>query len=244
MQLSLRLMAVAGLVTPGYVLADIGTDHAYLPISLVSEGKIPRAFAIDLRPGPLRRAGENIRAHALENRIETRLGDGLSALSPGEAQSILIAGMGGAGTIRILRDGPEVVQKARELILQPQSDLPQVRAFLGEGGWRIAQEDMVCEARNYYPMLRAIPAKTAETMNKLQLLFGPRLLEMRHPVLHQFLQKEEKTKTCILAELENGKNEAAKKRRQEIREELRLTREALRLYREGEESGRHGEDFL
>ncbi len=233
MRLSLRLGAVAELVTPGYILADIGTDHAYIPIALAEKGALPRALAVDIHRGPLARAEENIRAHKLEDIIKTRFSDGLSMLSPGEAESILIAGMGGALTVRILKQDPLVVQKARELILQPQSDVPMVRSFLEQNGWMIAQEDMVFEDKKYYPMMRAVPGRLQEPMSKLQLMFGPKLLETHHLVLYQYLQHEQTVKMHILTELENGKNSTARERSLEIKEELRLTQEALRLFREG-----------
>ncbi|MCD7885896.1 MAG: class I SAM-dependent methyltransferase [Lachnospiraceae bacterium] len=105
MKLSKRLSAVAAMVTPGMVLADIGTDHAYIPIDLVERGVIPRAIAADVNPGPLKRAAEHIRTHGLADRISTRLCDGLSAFEAGEVQSVVIAGMGGALTAQILQDG-------------------------------------------------------------------------------------------------------------------------------------------
>src|SRR5699024_7353656 len=105
MELSKRLNAVASLVTDGYRLADIGTDHAYIPIFLVSTGKIPAAVAMDVNRGPLLRAEENIRTYGLEKRIATRISDGFAALEKNEADSAVIAGMGGLLTIRILKEG-------------------------------------------------------------------------------------------------------------------------------------------
>ena len=107
--LSPRLQAVARLVTDGYRLADIGTDHAYVPIWLVKTGRIPGAVAADVNKGPLQRAAEHISASGLDSQIETRLSDGFSALSPGEVQSAVLAGMGGGLMIRILKEGSRVV---------------------------------------------------------------------------------------------------------------------------------------
>ena len=94
MELSKRLKAVADMVGTGSVLADIGTDHAYIPIWLVSRGSVPRAVAMDVNEGPLKRAQENILQNGLEEKIETRLSDGFKALAPGEADAAVIAGMG------------------------------------------------------------------------------------------------------------------------------------------------------
>ena len=154
MQLSKRLRAVAGLVPDGAVLADVGTDHAYIPIALVEEEKIPHALAMDINQGPLMRAEENIREHRLEEKIEIRLSDGLEKMKTGEADTILIAGMGGLLTVRILRAGKEAL-KGSTLVLQPQSDLPSVRGWLKGEGYTITAEDLVLEDGKYYPMMRA-----------------------------------------------------------------------------------------
>ena len=95
MQLSLRLSAIAGLVTRGNRLVDVGCDHGYLPVALYLDGKIPKAIAMDVRKGPLSRAQEHISQYGLNTYIETRLSDGLEALKPGEGDTLVIAGMGG-----------------------------------------------------------------------------------------------------------------------------------------------------
>ena len=145
---------MADLVPGGTVPADVGTDHAYIPIALVEEGKIPRALAMDINQGPLTRAEENIKAHGLEEKIETRLSDGLEKMKKGEADTVLIAGMGGLLMVRILSSKREVLGGAT-LVLQPQSDLPSVRGWLAEEGYAITAEDLVLEDGKYYQMMRA-----------------------------------------------------------------------------------------
>ena len=130
MELSRRLRMNASFVTPGNRLADVGTDHGYIPIALRLEGVIPSALAMDINPGPLERAKEHIRQFDLETDIHTRLSDGVQALCPGEADSVLIAGMGGLLMVRILENGQGVLAGCRELVLQPQSDIRSVRAYL------------------------------------------------------------------------------------------------------------------
>ena len=94
-KLSKRMKAVASMVTPGNILADIGTDHGYVPIALVQRERIPKAIAMDINKGPLQRAKDNIVLYHMEEYIETRLSDGVEALLEGEVDTILIAGMGG-----------------------------------------------------------------------------------------------------------------------------------------------------
>ena len=137
MQLSKRLRAVADFVTPQGRLADVGTDHAYVPICLMEEKKISGAIAMDIVDGPLQRARENIAAHHLETQIETRKSDGLEALRPGEVDTIVIAGMGGLLICRILEQGREVAATVPEWVLEPQSDTDKVRAYLLEQGYHI-----------------------------------------------------------------------------------------------------------
>ena len=142
-RLSDRLRMNASFVTPGNRLADVGTDHGYIPITLVMEKKIPSALAMDVNEGPLERAKEHIREFQLESCIHTRLSDGVQALHPGEADSVLIAGMGGALTVKILAEGEQVLKSVKELILQPQSEIDKVRRYLEKTGYRIVKEDIL-----------------------------------------------------------------------------------------------------
>ena len=143
MNISKRLSRLAAMVTEGSRLADVGTDHGYVPLCLYRQGRIPSAIAMDINEGPLERARAHIREAGLEHYIETRLSDGLHALRAGEADTVLIAGMGGGLTERILTDGKGVLETVRELVLQPQSEIWRVRRFLYENGWRIVCEDIV-----------------------------------------------------------------------------------------------------
>ena len=159
MQLSLRLSAIADMVTEGNRLVDVGCDHGYLPVYLIQEKKIPSAIAMDVRKGPLSRAQEHIRQYGLEEYIQTRLSDGLAALKAGEGDTLVIAGMGGPLMERILTDGKSVRDSFSELILQPQSDIPHFRRFIQSEGWDIVEEKMVEEDGKFYPMMRVVPGE-------------------------------------------------------------------------------------
>ena len=197
MQISERLRAVAGMVSPGCRLADVGTDHAYIPIYLMQNGVIPQAVAMDINQGPLLRATENIRRYGLTGRIETRLSDGLEKLQTGEADTILIAGMGGLLMVRILENGQGVLAGCRELVLQPQSDIRSVRAYLEEKGWQLDREDLVFEDGKYYPMMSVTKKETAMPLDNpyrnakdIDFLYGAYLLKEGHPVLQDYLKRE------------------------------------------------------
>lgn len=240
MQISKRLEAVAKMVTPGCTLADIGTDHAYIPIYLVSGGIVPRALAMDVNRGPLNKAVIHISQYGLSDKIETRLSDGLAAMEPEEAESIVIAGMGGPLMVRILTDGEKCAKAAKELILQPQSDLGQVRTYLEENGYRIVQEDMIWEEGKFYPMMRVVRPEngeakmegTAEKMTVSQLKYGPLLIAMRHPVLQDYLLRERELNQKILQALEGQETAGSAARREEVEQELNRIEEILALYSE------------
>ena len=153
-KISDRLKTAASLIREGAVLADVGTDHGYVPIYLLEQKKIKSAIAMDINKGPLERAREHIHLYGMDAYIQTRLSDGVAALEKGEADSILIAGMGGGLVMHILEEGKDICQAAGELILQPQSELCSVREYLAENGYVTESERMVFEDGKYYPMMR------------------------------------------------------------------------------------------
>lgn len=236
-KLSKRMNAVAAMVGSGGVLADVGTDHGYIPIALVERQKIKAAIAMDINGGPLSRAAENIKAAHLEDYIETRLSDGVSALCAGEADSIVIAGMGGELMLHILLDGEKVCASAAEMVLQPQSDIRKVRAFLREHQYKIIDEDMVYEDGKYYPMMKAVKDESGEIWMRMDDeakavcdIYGPLLLRGGHPVLRRFLVRQHRQLTGLLQRLESGnKSEAVKKRILEIRSELHYNESAYTI---------------
>ena len=126
-QISRRLQSVAAFVEIGKTLADVGCDHGYIPIYLLQKKKIEKAIAMDINQGPLMRAQEHIYEWGLENYISTRLSDGVGALKPNEAESVVIAGMGGPLMEKILTEGESVLSTVQELVLQPQSEIGSFR---------------------------------------------------------------------------------------------------------------------
>ena len=225
-ELSVRLQAVSNLIGNGLTVADVGTDHGYIPISLIQSGKSLSAIAMDVNEGPLNRAKDHIEAYGLSDCIELRLSDGVKLLSPGEVDCVVIAGMGGALTVRILEEGRHVFQSLAEFVLQPQSELWKVRQYLCENGYQIIDEDIVMDEGKYYPMMKVINAKS-EAYDTVELRYGKKLLEKKHPVLLQFLEKEEQAKKEILWNLESKSGQHIEERQEAIRKELEGIRDAL-----------------
>ena len=227
MQLSQRLSSVASMVTAGNCLADVGTDHGYVPIYLYERNIIPRAIAMDVNKGPLERAALHIAESGMKEAIETRLSDGLTALKPGEADSVVIAGMGGPLIIRILSAHPEVTESLKELILQPQSEISEVRIWLYEQGYEIVEEHMVFEDGKYYPMFKDVKNPEAEKLTDLEYKYGKISVLGEPEVLRAYLVREIANKQNILQKLSEETTEKSKGRAVEIKALLAELEEML-----------------
>ena len=153
--LSERLRAVTELVTKGNRVADIGCDHAYTSIYLVKKGIAPCAIAMDINAGPIERAKENVALYGLADKITVRRSDGVKELGVEEADTLLITGMGGLLMKKILSDKPEVTAAAKELVLQPQSEVEELRRFLHSIGFVITTEQIRKEDGKFYVMFQA-----------------------------------------------------------------------------------------
>ena len=153
--LGARLSACAGMVREGRALADIGTDHAYLPIWLVRTGKIPRAFASDINEEPIQLAKEHIRRYEIADKITTFTADGMEKIPPDEVDDIVIAGMGGDNIAGILEGAPWLLSPRYRLILQPMSKAERLRAYLYSRQFFVLEEKPICEANRIYTVICA-----------------------------------------------------------------------------------------
>ncbi len=245
-ELSKRLRLVASFVEPGAAAADVGTDHGYVPIWLVQEGVAAVCIAMDVNPGPLERAREHIAACGLTDRIQTRLSDGLSALSGEEVDTVIIAGMGGPLMVRILTEGLETARRMKRLILSPQSEIWSVRAFLERNGFVIEDEAMTEEDGKYYTVICARSAGgyigdgtfCVSERKRLEWKYGKCLLERKDPVLTEFLKKEREKYRQVLNRLDcvdyenaghknGGDSPGRQARKNEVEEELALIERAF-----------------
>ena len=168
-------------------IADIGTDHGYLPIFAIQSGLAESAVASDINEQPLKRARENAEFYGAAG-IDFRLGYGLEALRPGEVDTIVISGMGGKLMAGILRRGRDVAASARQLLLSPHLDVPDLRREVHALGFGIAAEDMVCDGGKYYNILdvRTSDAPECDVYSEEEYLLGRRLVNMRPPVFVEY----------------------------------------------------------
>lgn len=190
MKLSIRLQTIADFVKNDSTVADIGTDHAYIPIYLVKRDIIKKAFALDINKGPLKKASENINAFGFGEKIITRLSNGLDNLKPEEADTIIIAGMGGELIIDIMERGGDFFTPNKTFILSPHTKIDLVREFLLNNGFCISKEDMCIDESKYYTVMEAKYSKVNIKYTEKELLFGRNLIREKHPILMKFLDRE------------------------------------------------------
>lgn len=231
--LSKRMQMVAGMVTRGNYAADIGCDHGFVSIYLIEQGICPHVIAMDVNEGPLLRAKTHISQRGLDPYIDVRISDGMDQLQKNEAESMIIAGMGGRLVIKILSAHMDQVKELKEMILQPQSELHLVRRFLAENGLEIVQEDMVEDAGKYYPCIKAVYiGEKMLSYSETELWYGPLLLKQKNPVLLEYLLREKCTLEQIQEEiLKNAKKtEAGAEREDTIRKRAERIDRALSYF--------------
>lgn len=229
MQISERLKTVASFVTEGMKVADIGTDHAYVPIYLIKKKRIHSALAMDIGAGPLKRARDHIAEQGLTEKIEIRLSNGFSAFQKGDAQSVVIAGLGGELMIQILTLGKTVISEVSEFILSPHSEIHKVRIFLMEQGFSIEKETMLQEDGIYYTILKAVYG-VGDYRTEPELWYGKRMLEEKHPVLYTYLQKEYAVRMQIEKKLSEQSSDRTEERKRKLKEECVRIKEAMAYY--------------
>lgn len=229
MEISNRLKEIAGMVTKGNIACDVGTDHAYLAIYLIKNRICPRVIAMDAAKGPLFKAERNIEKYGLCNRIETRLSDGVDKLNPDEAQTVIMAGMGGILICELLSKGERVLSLVSELILSPHTDAELVRRYLSEHGYCIKQEKMLLEEGKYYIILRAAAGET-KPLSRCEYRYGKTLLENKDNILREYLMKEYQKLVKIYESLLNISTEHAVRRRKELADEIQCVKEGLQYY--------------
>jgi len=209
LRLSARLQAVANLVEGGTTLADIGTDHAYLPIFLVQEKIVSRAVAGEVSLGPYKAAQQAIENAGLQDSINLRLGNGLQVIKPAEIETAVIAGMGGATIINILQSAPEVVASLKRLIVQPMIAAASVRQWFTKNGWQIVDEVLILDDGRLYEIIAAEHGKSAEFENILYEI-GPILWDKKPPLLSVHIDQLINQTKRVIDEMTAGKNFSAK----------------------------------
>ena len=195
--MDLRLQAVANFVPQNSFVADIGTDHGYLPIALIKSGKCSRAIAGDVHEGPFFAAKRSIRDAGLMHKIDLRLGSGLEILKLEDKVEIAtFSGMGGNLIAQLLSDCPATVSSLKGLILQPQGGYSALRKYLYDINWHIKDEAIAKEYGRIYQIIYAVPGKMPMP-SEIELEIGPVLASKRPPLfsemVHEFIAKTKRS---------------------------------------------------
>lgn len=225
--LSARLACVASLVPAGARVADIGSDHAYLPAALVLDGKIDFAIAGEVVKGPYENAVHEIKDHQLEGKVIPRLADGLAAIEPADkVDTITIAGMGGSLIASILEKGKSKLTGIKRLVLQPNVGESQLREWLMNNRYQIMTEKIIEEDNHIYEIIVAEPSVVPFKYSKYELDFGPFLLENKGPIFKKKWQEYLQREAHVIDQMQKAQQPPVKKIN-EINQFLSQVKEAI-----------------
>ncbi len=233
-KLSPRLQIVFDMIPTCHTLADVGTDHGYLPIALLENDIVEKAIAMDINQGPLDKAKSNIIATGFAERAELRLSNGLEKLDVNEAQVISICGMGGTLIGKILTAGENVAKSAACVIIEPQSDYYSLRKLLMEMGFVITDENLTCEENKIYPIIKMYyepDASKRMSLSDAELEYGPIIIRNAPELLTKLLDKNKKEYSSILSSLESqaSTSQAIENRCKELKHQLELIEEVRNI---------------
>lgn len=249
-KISQRLLAVALLIEKGSVVADVGTDHGYLPIYLVKSGISPKVIAMDVKAGPLSKAKANVEGCGEGDKITLRLSDGLTGLTE-QCDAVTICGMGGRLIRKILTQGRDKLSAVKQIIVSPQSEVPQFRKYLRENGFITAKERIIFDEGKYYFImdcrLEAQSGYISKDSSKDSVflhnlppqdlflqdvhdMFGQYLLEKKDSVLKEFLLKERSKLSSVRENVHNSGSGYALTRIKELDYRLKCIEKGLDYY--------------
>lgn len=205
MKLSKRLQKIADLVAVGSIVADIGTDHGYIPAYLIESGKCKKVIGSDISKGSLDKIIQYVKQLNLENKIDTRLGNGLEVLKPKEVDTVIIAGMGGILMKEILEKDLEITNSITNFILQPMIAAKELREYLIQNDFMIKDEELVKEENIFYEIIYAIKGEN-KIEDQVAYEISPLLIEKNHPLLEEYIDHKINIAKSIQLELEDKKS--------------------------------------
>ena len=191
-KLNERLLTAVQFVREGSRLADVGTDHGYLPISLILEGRIAFAIAADINRGPLDKADENIHKYALDGKIKTVLCDGLRRVDKDKVDDVAIFGMGGELIVKIIDEAPWLKDTSKRLILQPMTHPEKLRKYLADNGYRIIGEALSFDRGKIYQTICAEYDGIIRKFDDITLLYGEYILKNGGELLSEQMEIDSK----------------------------------------------------
>ncbi|MCC0648208.1 class I SAM-dependent methyltransferase [Clostridioides sp. ZZV15-6598] len=222
MKLTDRLLKIASLVSDGKKIADVGTDHGYIPVYLLKEERVPFAVLADVNKGPLDNARKEVIQNNLLEKVDLRLGSGIEVLEIGEVEEVIIAGMGGILISELLEAKKEVAHSIEKLILQPMQAQEELRRYLLNNGYEILKEVLVREDFRIYEIIVAkYTGKNTIIEDEIQFEVGIKLLENKDSLFYDFIEKKIKTYSAIVNQLEGKNGEEIDKKREKSKMAIR-----------------------
>lgn len=200
-----RLECIKSMVSKCSVAADIGTDHGYVAEMLLKDSICQKVIATDLNEGPLSRAVEHLTSIDLADKCNFRLGSGLTVLSEGEADAVIIAGMGGELISDIIETSKSIAIHTKELILQPMTTADKLRRYLFKNNFKIVDENIVKELHHYYFVIKAVPGTVIEE-DEFYYEFSRILIEKKETLMHEYMNKALNINENIIRNLEKNSN--------------------------------------
>lgn len=229
MELSKRLMKIASYVNYCEAIADIGTDHGYIPIYLVKNNKCNSAIASDINKGPIEKASTNIRFEGLSEKIKCLLGGGLKPLKVGEVNGVIIAGMGGNLIRDIILEDIEKVKLYDFLILQPAQNPEVLREFLYNNNFEILNEDLILDDGKFYELFKVKYNENAKKINvkdEISYEISSILLESNNSLVNDYIKSKIKKYENIITYIKDDTN-LAKKKKDILNEKINKLKEMI-----------------
>lgn len=228
LKLTNRLLKIASLVSENKRLADIGTDHGYIPVYLLNEGKINFAILSDINKGPLENARSEVKRNKLEDKVDLRLGSGIEVLKKGEVDEVIIAGMGGILIGELLEANKEVAHSVDRLILQPMQAQEELRQYLLNNGYEILDECLEKEDFRIYEIIVAkYTGKNTHLEDNIYYEIGKKLIENKDELLVEFVENKIKKYNNIISKLGNKDTEAVIAKRNLANERIEKLKELI-----------------
>jgi tRNA (adenine22-N1)-methyltransferase len=226
MKLSNRLKEIVRLTPQNSIVGDIGTDHGYIPAYLIQNNISKYIIATDISQGSLNKAIEYVKIANLENKIETRLGNGLEILQPFEIDTVIIAGMGGLLIKEILEKNQNMTDSITNFIFQPMIASRELRDYLIHNKFKIIEESLAKEDDKFYEIIYA--KKGLDFVDKdIYFEIGKSLIMEKHPLLKEFLQNKIQSALNIIEDLEETPSEKGRARYEELTEKIKDYKEVL-----------------
>lgn len=229
MKLSPRLLGIATFVKNHSIVADIGTDHGYIPAYLIEKNISKKVIANDISKGSLKKAEEIIEELGYKRNIETRLGNGLEVLKPFEVDTVIIAGMGGPLIIDIIKSNVQIAETINNFILQPMIAADELRRYLYNNNFKIIDEKIIKEGDKHYEIIYAKHGKDC-IEDEIYYELSKILVDKRDLQMKEYIQYKIKKTENILEKLDSEESEKAVERKKELIEKLGKYKEVLRCY--------------